>query len=109
MKQLVLLVVVVCLCSPLAAQPNMEGFEYSDYLREDGFRIFFDSSVDWMFGGILQSPLTEFYQTQVTVDAWLVLTMPSADALGGYRIGRRLEGPMWSRWKSRRGFRCRCR
>jgi hypothetical protein len=85
MRYLALLFILV-LAVPLAAQPNMDGMDQPPLVVPDGLRIVFDASVMWSFGGILANPLLEFIQTQPSFDAYLVLTQPTAAALGGYRL-----------------------
>lgn len=83
MRSIVILCLACLLLSvPAFAQPNMEDMDYPPLMVEDGLRIYFDASVDWMFGGIIANPIWEFWQTLPQVDAYLVLTHPSAAQLG---------------------------
>lgn len=93
MRILITIVVFFCLLSsPAVAQPNMEDMDWPPLMTEDGFRIFFDASVEWYFGGIIPDPVLEFWQTQPMVDAYLVLTHPTAAQLGGYRVRSQVVG-----------------
>lgn len=91
-RMLIYLALVLLIAAPAAAQPNLDGFEWTPYPQPDGYRIYFDASVTWEFGGILADPVLSFWQTQPAIEAWLVLVDPTAAQLGGFRIGRRLEG-----------------
>jgi hypothetical protein len=92
--RLIFSVLLLCclLSAPAAAQPNMEDMDFPPLMTEDGFRIFFDASVTWMFGGIISNPIWEFWQTQPLVDAYLVLTHPTAEQLGGFRVRSQILG-----------------
>ncbi len=82
----------VLLAVPAGAQPNMEDMDFPPLMTEDGLRIFFDASVGWMFGGIIANPILEFWQTQPLVDAYLVVTHPSAAQLEGFRVRSEILG-----------------
>lgn len=93
MRTVIISFVLLCLLSvPVLAQPNMVGMDFPPLMAEDGFRIFFDASVAWSFGGIIPNPILEFWQTQPVVDAYLVLTHPTASQLGGFRIRSQILG-----------------
>lgn len=91
-----ILITIFVLCGLLAgsaaAQPNMEGMDFPPVMTEDGFRIFFDASVEWEWGGIIPNPIFWFGQTQELVDAYLVLTHPTAAQLGGFRVRSQILG-----------------
>ncbi len=93
MRTFILISVLCCLlAAPSAAQPNMEGMDFYPLMTEDGFRIFFDDSVTWEFGGIIPDPALSFWQTQPLVDAYFVLTHPTAAQLGGFRVRSQILG-----------------
>ena len=93
MRTLITIFVLGCLLSaPAVAQPNMEDMDWPPLMTEDGFRIFFDASVEWDFGGIIPDPFLFFNQTQPLVDAYLVLTHPTAAQLGGFRVRSQILG-----------------
>ncbi len=93
MRSIIMISVLCCLlAAPSAAQPNMEGMDFYPLMTEDGFRIFFDDSVTWEFGGIIPDPALSFWQTQPLVDAYFVLTHPTAAQLGGFRVRSQILG-----------------
>ena len=92
MKYLILIAILVATALPVAAQPNMDGMDFPPLMWQDGMRIFFDASVTWAWGGILQNPLWELWQTTTVTDAYLVLTHPTRSELGGYQVRMSLEG-----------------
>ncbi len=92
MRSVIIILFLSILTSSVMAQPNMDGFESTPYIANDGYRIFFDESVSWGYGGIIMDPAMEFWQNEPQVDAWLVLVNPTADAISGFRFGLELTG-----------------
>jgi hypothetical protein len=86
------ILISILLTVPVLAQPNMEDMDFPPLMTTDGFRIFFDASVQWDFGGIIPAPELTFWQTQPQVEAYLVLTHPTAPHLGGFRVRSQIQG-----------------
>jgi hypothetical protein len=74
------------------AEPNLEAWLWAPAPEADSYQIYFDTSVECVFGGILMDPGWSAYQLDDTVRVYLVLSDITGGAIQDWALETGLEG-----------------